>query len=202
MPQADSRLYRLSSRVQNNSSTFDVIQHAPSPLHVLSYTHATGVASVSFKTKTNNGVSGASLPLWVLFIWTEQDSFIYLFVLEVQLKKQPQQIIIKIINHLPGTSRVAGRQAGRQSGRRAGGQRQPTPQADRHNAQRATLRIRPVGGRLVAARTHDSTSSLSVRCRFVAGIVSEFCLVLLQAPCTLDAYAVNVESGAGWQWQL
>lgn len=119
MPQADSRLYRLSSRVQNNSSTFDVIQHAPSPLHVLSYTHATGVASVSFKTKTNNGVSGASLPLWVLFIWTEQDSFIYLFVLEVQLKKQPQQIIIKIINHLPGTSRVAGRQAVGQAGGRA-----------------------------------------------------------------------------------
>lgn len=88
---------------------------------------------------------------------------------------------IKIINHLQGTSRGSSSSSRRTT---------ITASADDTNNIAHTPRCVP--------RWDSDSDSIRLVARFVAefvaGIVSEICLVLLQAPCTVDAYAVNESS--------
>lgn len=89
---------------------------------------------------------------------------------------------IKIINHLQGTSKGSISSSSR---------RTTTASADRQRTN--NIAHTP---RCVPRWDSDSTRRDATRlvARSVAGIVSEICLVLLQAPCTVDAYAVNESS--------
>lgn len=145
---------------------------------------------VWLQTKTNTGFVTVSVCLCVCVSpfqmkWT---TFIYLFICSRATTKKPQQIImkIKIINHLQGTSR------GSSSSRRT------TITAASASADRQHTNNIAHTPRCVPRWDSDSDSTRLVArfvARFVAGIVSEICLVLLQAPCTVDAYAVNESSG-------